>query len=128
MDKLTIAAKNLTPFIELDPDKGLLVFQGESYPENVLAFYRPVLDWIKDYFEVASDRQTRVQVQVSLRYMNTSSTKIFMMIFDLCQEAVARGQDVVIQWRHHKEDDLIREMGEDLSDGLKVPFQFIADE
>lgn len=126
MDKLTIAPKNLTPYIDLDPDKGLLVFQGESYPENVLAFYRPVLDWIKAYFEHRPDQET--QVQVSLRYMNTSSTKIFMMIFDLCQEAVERGRRVSILWKHHKEDDLIREMGEDLSDGLKVPFHFVAEE
>lgn len=126
MDKLTIAPKNLTPFIDLDPARGLLVFQGESYPENVLAFYRPVLDWIRAYFDQPSDQE--ILVQVSLRYMNTSSTKIFMMIFDLCQEAVERGRRVSIQWKHHKEDDLIREMGEDLSDGLKVPFHFVAEE
>ena len=127
MEKLTIAAKNLTPFIDLDPDKAILVFQGESYPENVLAFYRPVLDWIKTYFDEV-DPAMETQVQVSLRYMNTSSTKIFMMIFDLCQDAVAKGRKVDIQWRHHREDDLIREMGEDLSDGLMVPFHFVAEE
>lgn len=125
MDKLTIAPKDLTPFIELDPDKGLLVFQGESYPENVLAFYRPVLDWIKAYFESPGPE---THVHVSLRYMNTSSTKIFMMIFDLCQDAVENGRLVTIHWKHHTEDDLIREMGEDLSDGLKVPFLFVAEE
>lgn len=127
MDKMTIAAKNLTPFIDLDSEKGLMVFQGESYPENVLAFYRPVLDWIRAYFE-GPESQKETLLQVSLRYMNTSSTKIFMMIFDLCQDALAQGRSVTIQWRHHKEDDLIREMGEDLSDGLKVPFVFIAEE
>ncbi len=127
MERMTIAAKNLTPFIDLDPEKALLVFQGESYPENVLSFYRPVLDWIRAYFdEVDNSRETHLQV--SLRYMNTSSTKIFMMIFDLCQDAVAQGRRVAIEWRHHKEDDLIREMGEDLSDGLTVPFHFVAEE
>ena len=127
MEKLTIAAKNLTPFVDLDPDKAVLTFQGESYPENVLSFYRPVLDWIKAYFDGA-DTSKETVVKVSLRYMNTSSTKIFMMIFDLCQEALVRGRPVAIQWRHHREDDLIREMGEDLSDGLKVPFHFVAEE
>jgi len=125
MDKLTIAPKNLTPFIDLDPDKGLLVFQGESYPENVLAFYRPILDWVRKYFEHPSPE---TQVHVSLRYMNTSSTKVFMMIFDLCQDAVDQGHRVSIFWKHHREDDLIREMGEDLSDGLNVPFHFVAED
>jgi len=125
MDKLTIAPKSLTPFIDLDPDKGLLVFQGESYPENVLAFYRPVLDWVRRYFESPSPE---TQLHVSLRYMNTSSTKVFMMIFDLCQDAVGRGHRVSILWKHHREDDLIREMGEDLSDGLNVPFHFVAED
>ena len=106
-----------------------IVLRTDGKPASENSFsHQKHRDKKKDYFEVASDRQTRVQVQVSLRYMNTSSTKIFMMIFDLCQDAVAKGRDVVIQWRHHKEDDLIREMGEDLSDGLKVPFQFVAEE
>jgi hypothetical protein len=127
LERLTIAAKTLTPFIDLNPEARTFLFQGESYPENVLSFYRPVLDWVRGYFDGLT-RGTPTHVQVSLRYMNTSSTKIFMMLFDLCQDAHRSGRPVTITWLHHREDELIREMGEDLSEGLEVPFRFQAEE
>lgn len=127
MERFTIAAKNITPFIDLNPDSRTFLFQGESYPENVLAFYRPVLDWMRNYFQTLTSGET-TQVQVALRYMNTSSTKIFMNIFDLLQNAHNEGKPVNITWFYHRDDDLIREMGEDLSTGLSVPFRFLPEQ
>jgi hypothetical protein len=125
MERLTIERRNLTPLVDLNPDAGLLTFTGESYPENVLAFYRPILDWLRDYLGTPPAKP--VIVQVSLRYLNTSSTKVFLMILDLCQKASDAGGDIRVRWIHHPEDSLIREMGEDLHDGLTLPFEFVAD-
>lgn len=127
MERLTIERRNVTPLVDLDPETGLLRFQGESYPENVLAFYRPVLDWLRRYLKEGPGARMTI-LQVSLRYMNTSSTKIFLMILDLCQEAFDSGRQIKVQWRHHPEDAMIREMGEDLQDGLDLPFEFLPEE
>jgi hypothetical protein len=124
MERITIAAKNLTPHIDLNPQDGLLSFTGESYPENALSFYRPVIDWIRDYFDQAA-AGARTTVRISLRYMNTSSTKIFMTLFDLCQDAVGHGKPVEIEWLYRHDDELMRDMGEDLRFELRVPFRFV---
>ena len=118
MDRLTINGKNHTPEIDLDPEAGFLSIQGESFPENPFKFYRPVLEWLERYFTLA-DHQGETVLQVRLTYLNTSSTKVFMMILDTCGQALARGRKVSVHWQYRKDDELVKEMGEDLGFDFK---------
>jgi hypothetical protein len=127
MDRIHIEGKDHTPTIDLDPRKALLSFQGESFPENPFAVFKPVIEWIRQYFAQVGP-ETETILDIRLRYLNSSSTKIFMMIFDLCADAVARGNQVKIRWKYEKDNDLVKELGEDLGCDLVVPFEILEEE
>jgi hypothetical protein len=115
-----------TPSVHLDPHTGVLEFSGETYPENPLSVYKPIISWLEEYLEqVSSDTPVRVELQI--RYMNTSSTKMFMTMFDMFEEAAVAGKDIRIRWHYNPKDQLAREMGQDLSEGLEVPFELVSE-
>ena len=49
MDNLTIEKTKSTPAVFFDAGSGVLQMEGESYPENVVKFYAPLLDWLREY-------------------------------------------------------------------------------
>ena len=49
MDALTIEATEFTPQVSFDPETRIIEFDGVSRPENVLAFYNEIIDWITGY-------------------------------------------------------------------------------
>ena len=51
MEKLFIEETEDTPEIILDPEQNIFKISKISVPENALDFYKPVLDWIKNYAE-----------------------------------------------------------------------------
>ena len=51
MEPLSIKSTEDTPKIILDPLKELFEISGRSLPEDVNQFYKPVIDWFKDYLD-----------------------------------------------------------------------------
>ena len=51
MDNLKIAAGKTTPGVSFESRKGELSIVGESYPENSVEFFKPLLDWLDEYLE-----------------------------------------------------------------------------
>src|SRR5690554_1544242 len=100
MDKLTIAGTKSTPEIQFDPELGTLSISGQSYPENAYKFYEPLLDWLEQYLQIAKD-QTTILIDLHLPYINTSSTKCFMIFLEKLDEAYLCGKKVQIQWKYH---------------------------
>ena len=49
MEALRLEGTTNTPKIDLIPSENKLEFSGESRPENVQAFYTPILEWIREY-------------------------------------------------------------------------------
>jgi len=49
MEILQISEKNHTPRVLLDPNAGIFEFEGISLPEDLFAFYMPVLEWFDKY-------------------------------------------------------------------------------
>ena len=46
MENLIIEQTKSTPYIFFCAATGKLRIEGESYPENVIKFYTPVLEWL----------------------------------------------------------------------------------
>jgi hypothetical protein len=38
-----------TPFIDFDSKTGVFELKGKSIPENSVAFYKPLLEWLDNY-------------------------------------------------------------------------------
>ena len=71
MDKINIKKTKVSPEINLDPDSGIAEIVGESYPENSVSFYQPLMDWLDN----AIGDKINLEFNFKLDYFNTSSSK-----------------------------------------------------
>jgi len=114
MENLIIKETKYTPSIKLDVEKGLLELIGKSYPENTFEFYKPMLDWVEEYFDNNQNKKTIVNMEII--YFNSSSSKLFFDFFDLLEEAHNNNKDVEINWIYDKDNESALEAGEDFKE------------
>lgn len=122
MENLSIEATKSSPTIEFNAELNTLRIEGHSYPENAAAFYTPVMDWIAAYVQTAPDAVT---FNAHVIYLNTSSTKCFMDIFDILEEAHRENVSVTCNWYYDEENEIARECGEELMEDLSFTFNLI---
>lgn len=115
MQDLYIAATAETPEVKFMYSAHSLSIQGESYPENAMAFYAPLRAGLQSYLAQISD-QAPVEVHFSLKYFNSSSTKLLRSLISLLNDAAQDGKHITAHWYHDPEDDMMLEFGEDLQD------------
>lgn len=123
MDNLHIAKTKYTMEINFDKDTGILDMAGSSYPENALDFFDPVIDWIKNYI---SRVDKPVVMNIRLNYLNTSSTKCILDIFEILNQYHKSAGHVKINWYYEEDDDDIKETGEELAEDFDFPITFIS--
>lgn len=129
MEILQIPEKNHTPRILLDPDAGIFEFEGISLPEDIFAFYMPVLEWFDNY--IATIRKLENQssypspkVTFKMTYYNSGSVRMLIFILQKLKMIVDIQTETVIDWYYEEEDLHIFENGKDLADLTGVTFQF----
>lgn len=129
MEILQIPEKNHTPRILLDPDAGIFEFEGISLPEDIFAFYMPVLEWFDNY--IATIRKLENQssypspkVTFKMTYYNSGSVRMLIFILQKLKMIVDIQTETVIDWYYEEEDLHILENGKDLADLTGVTFQF----
>ena len=115
MDNLFIKAAKSTPEILLDCHQNLLEFKGKSYPENTYEFYAPVTDWIKEYLNNLEDQE--VIVNMYIMYFNSSSSKIFLNIFDYLNDAAEDGKNITVNWYYNNNN--AKKNGEEFKEDLE---------
>ena len=118
-DIINIEGKKSTPRIIFSLEDKNLLIEGESYPENATSFYGPVINWLKDYLNNTGEG---IELKIKLLYVNTSSSKALLVLFDLLEEAHRNGKSSHVHWFYDEENEVACEIGEDLSDGLLLPF------
>jgi hypothetical protein len=117
MDIFTREQTKSTPWIHFDPQENHLQIKGESYPENSANFYAPMMEWLEDYLNNVS--HSKIQVDVELVYFNSSSSKVFMNLFDRLEESAKHGVHVAINWMYHEDNDTAFECGEEFQEDLE---------
>ena len=110
---LNIAATDRTPEIVLSSQPAKLSIKGESYPEDVSAFYGQVIQAVNSLVESPAGELT---VEIQLIYINSSSIKAIFRIFEGFEEYRKKNQNVSIQWLADEDDDIMQELGEDFID------------
>ena len=110
---LYLAPTGETPEVCIDPVSHRILIQGESYPENALAFYAPIRASLQDYLGSLTAQQA-VEASFSLRYFNSSSTKVIRALVGMLSDAAASGKQIATIWLHDAEDDMMAEFGQDL--------------
>jgi len=109
MQKLNIEASKYTPQIIMDAELGLIEMNGKSYPENTFEFYKPVIEWLEEYFQNPKETTT---LNMEIIYFNSSSSKLFFDLFDLLEDHTEDSQ-IIIYWIYDEENESAEEAGED---------------
>lgn len=116
MENLNLEATQYTPKISLDAENGTISMTGKSYPENTFEFYKPVIQWLEDYFENCAKELTTINMEII--YFNSSSSKLFFDFFDLLEE-VSSENKLQINWIYDEENESALEAGEDFIDDFE---------
>ncbi len=113
----------LTPEIKLNAKTGICEIIGESYLENTVAFYAPIIRWITEYSQ--QEISHPLIFNFRLTYFNTSSSKAILEILLLLKSLENQGISIGINWYYPDDDfDLLAE-AEDFIDDSEIEFNLI---
>jgi len=121
MEPLTIKHTHNSLEVSLDASAGKLLFAGRSYPENSVAFFKPIMDWVEAY---ALNPNSKTECTCKLEYVNSASRKCFVDIFKILESIYKNEKEVTIVWTSDAGDDAMREMGEEYENMFKMKFVF----
>ena len=114
--KLKRERTRTTPYVLIDEEKGYMRFEGESYLEDIVGFFKEINEWLKKY--MTSDF-TEFTFDCALEYFNSSTTKQIYNILRL-MDVNAPGKKVTDNWIVASEDDdMLIECGEDYKDDME---------
>ena len=128
MKKIILESTIKTPKVVLDLEQRRFEFSGESRPENVLAFYDPILKWMNEFGEELKkqeDKSEPYEFNFNFEYFNSLSAKY---ILDLCKKIKriqSEGNNLTVKWHYDTDDDDMLEVGNEMSKILQLPFEFI---
>ena len=109
-----------TPAIRLNAARGRLEIEGSSMPENSQAFYAPVLAWLQGYIAHPASRTSLI---FSMKYYNTSTSKILLQVLSLMETLFRSGAEVEVCWKYDLEDEDMEECGYEYAESTVVPFR-----
>ncbi len=124
MEGLFLEQTKSTPRIDFNADSNILIINGESYPENSFMFFEPILNWLDYYFE-SIDNDCETTVELKLPYINTSSSKCIMMIFDKIEVAGSNDKKVVVNWYCDKDNESEMECAEEFKEFVDIDFNIV---
>lgn len=123
MNNLKIEGTQSTPAVSCDMDTGIVEMRGDSYPENSYELFSPILNWLDDFLKTGG---RPLRLKLHLLYLNTSSVKAIMDIFDLLEEAHGKGFDVGVNWYYDQQNERVAELAEEFREDYTFPFDIIA--
>lgn len=123
LENLKIEKTKDTFEISCEYETGIIEIIGTSYPENAMEFFEPILDWIEEYFNNSGKKDITLNMKVN--YLNSSTTKCILDIFEEVETFVKKGNNGIINWYYKKNDKIIKNSGEEFLEDLVVPFKLI---
>jgi hypothetical protein len=112
-----------TPEVILNP-KGIIKLTGRLIPENAEDFFKPIEEWINEYFKNPADITT---VEICIEYINSTGTTYLLDIIHKITHIHLKNnkKKFIINWYYEDEDEDMLEKGTSFSSYLDVPFNFI---
>jgi len=122
VNDLDISATDSTPAVRTDWAAGRLEMTGDSYPENSFELFQPVLDWLAAFL---ARNKRALAVELQLLYLNTSSVRAMMDIFDALQQAHEAGRAVSVTWRYDRDNERVAELAAEFKEDYTFPFAIV---
>ncbi len=129
-DILKIEATEFTPEIHFDLIRKKLFFKGISRPEDVIKFYTPAIEWLRELDQkvhLQPDMRysiPSIQVEFRMSYFNSASSKMLLEILKILKKLNDKGIDIIIDWYYDSNDEAMYEDGIDLSETVNIPFNY----
>ncbi|MCL2702750.1 MAG: DUF1987 domain-containing protein [Defluviitaleaceae bacterium] len=105
-----------SPYILIDEEKGYIRFEGESYLEDILSFFREINEWLAKY--LASDFSS-LTFDFAMEYFNSSTTKQIYNMLRAMDMSAAGGKRIIVNWIAAGDDDMLIECSEDFKDEME---------
>ena len=112
MSNFSIEATARTPSVSLNYEAKSFEMAGESYPEDVPAFFAQMNEQLDSYFAASKDE---LLVEIKLTYFNSSSARALMEMLDNLDSEAASGRKIDVNWHCDPDDDITREFAQDIS-------------
>lgn len=130
MESLIIKPGDYTPSVSFDPTAALFEISGDSRPERVKAFYKPLIEWLQHYKQTLVDSQSNhtnrnLVLKLRVNYFNSASTKFLLDILLIFTSIRTVGYGIEVIWYYDDEDEEIYEAGVELSELTKFPFTYV---
>lgn len=97
MKNILLEATSNTPAIRFNVS-GRLLIEGRSLPENVLIFYSPLIEWVKNL------KAEITRIDVNLEYFNSSSAKKLLEILRSL-DANKAIKELIVNWHYESDDE-----------------------
>lgn len=117
MKNLNLEPTTSTPAVRFTTD-GRLLIEGRSLPENVMRFYTPLIEWVKEL-----DTEV-VKMDLNLEYLNSASSKKLLEILRLIDRN-GLIKEFIVNWHYESDDEDALESGQIFEDLLdKAEFRY----
>lgn len=121
MGNLFIAQSKRTPEV-IFLKNGEFQIIGSSIPEDAVAFYNPLMLWLKGFFQ---EKPTPVTISVYFEYINTSSTTHIIKLLKYIIAKIEKKSALKIIWKFDEDDEDAFELGEMIQKIIKHPILYI---
>ncbi|HAN77525.1 MAG TPA: nuclear pore complex subunit [Bacteroidales bacterium] len=123
MEVIKIKGTDDTPNVVLDAETGTFEISGRSLPEDVAAFYEPIIEWLDLY---AKSPMAKTVFDFKLEYFNTASSKLLLDVLLKLEDMADDGNEVLVRWHYPDDDEDMQEAGEEYADIVDVPFEQVS--
>lgn len=123
MNTIKIMGTDDTPTVILDAENEIFEISGRSLPEDVTAFYEPIIRWLDEY---ASGPNPKTVFTFKLVYFNTASSKLLLDILMKLEQMHEDGKEMLVRWYYPEDDEDMQEAGEEYADIVDVPFEQVS--
>lgn len=121
MKNLIIESTKITPKVNFNLN-GDLKIEGRSIPEDPESFFKPLFDWIQEYFKTTT---SNTKLDVQLEYVNSGSSKFILSFMKIFKENHAKGCNCIINWIYEEDDENVLELGMHYKSLLNIPFNLV---
>ena len=126
MNSLKIVKTKRSPEVILDPDNNIFIISGNSYLEDSLAFFGPILDWFDMFYNELTRKNSAKTIELcfDFHYFNSSTIKFVVQIIKKAKLMNDIGINASIVWQYEEDDDDIKNAGIDIFATCKVNIPF----
>ncbi len=129
MNSLIIESTEFSPKIYFNPKENKFEISGESRPENTSKFYAQLNNWVNEFSDFLSENPSASNLlfEFKFEYFNSTSAKFLLDFLQKLEELSKKNAHIKIsiRWFYDKQDEDMRDSGEEFSQLVNLPFEFI---